>query len=394
MPTKNTTKRTAVKKTAENTNQILVNQSIETPEVVNSTSGVSDISDIIPNINTSVETYSNVSDVSNSDVSSSSASSASINSVGSSNDTTLASILASLQGLQTTIEGLNQKVETLEKANSELETKNKNLQAEIQNSKKTFSTGVNVSTQDSWDTNVTMGDSWPSDDNIRPINNSVSQVVNQVSSQRVSSTDVQTDMLLKYLANKKSDREITIVHNRELIGGLTTHIELTGLVIDFRTLGEQRVLSWQQFEECVSKYRSWFNKEIILLGAEHKELAESYNIPTVKRNSGVSLSRNDLAKVGLMGPRELEDFYNSLTKEDQGFLCSFWLGKCYEKDPNFYNRYKIDVLSRLADNGAFDNIIAIMNNDYDRGGNKSKNNSDNVQQGQNRANSNMIGSVK
>lgn len=384
MPTKNTTKRTAVKKTAENTNQNLVNQSIETPEVVNSTSGVSDISDIIPNINTSVETYSNVSNVSN----------ASINSENSSNDTTLASILASLQGLQTTIEGLNQKVETLEKANSELETKNKNLQAEIQNSKKTFSTDVNVSTQDSWNANVTMGDSWPSDDNIQPVNKPVNQVVNQVSNQNISSMDAQTDMLLKYLANKKSDREITIVHNRELIGGLTTHIELTGLVIDFRTLGEQRVLSWQQFEECVSKYRSWFNKEIILLGAEHKELAESYNIPTVKRNSGVSLSRNDLAKVGLMGPRELEDFYNSLTKEDQGFLCSFWLGKCYEKDPNFYNRYKIDVLSRLADNGAFDNIIAIMNNDYDRGGNKSKNNSDNVQQGQNRANSNMIGSVK
>ena len=384
MPTKNTTKRTAVKKTAENTNQNLVNQSIETPEVVNSTSGVSDISDIIPNINTSVETYSNVSNTSN----------ASINSVGGSNDTTLASILASLQGLQTTIEGLNQKVETLEKANSELETKNKNLQAEIQNSKKTFSTDINVSTQDSWGTNVIMGDSWPSDDNIQPVNKSVNQVVNQVSNQNISSMDTQTDMLLKYLANKKSDREITIVHNRELIGGLTTHIELTGLVIDFRTLGEQRVLSWQQFEECVSKYRSWFNKEIILLGAEHKELAESYNIPTVKRNSGVSLSRNDLAKVGLMGPRELEDFYNSLTKEDQGFLCSFWLGKCYEKDPNFYNRYKIDVLSRLADNGAFDNIIAIMNNDYDRGGNKSKNNSDNVQQGQNRANSNMIGSVK
>ena len=387
MPTKNTTKRTAVKKTAENTNQNLVNQSIETPEVVNSTSGVSDINDIIPNINTSVETYSNVSNAS-------SVSDVSINSVGSSNDTTLASILASLQGLQTTIEGLNQKVETLEKANSELETKNKNLQAEIQNSKKTFSTDVNVSTQDSWNTNVIMGDSWPSDDNIQPVNKSVNQVVNQVSNQNISSMDAQTDMLLKYLANKKSDREITIVHNRELIGGLTTHIELTGLVIDFRTLGEQRVLSWQQFEECVSKYRSWFNKEIILLGAEHKELAESYNIPTVKRNSGVSLSRNDLAKVGLMGPRELEDFYSSLTKEDQGFLCSFWLGKCYEKDPNFYNRYKIDVLSRLADNGAFDNIIAIMNNDYDRGGNKSKNNFDNVQQGQNRANSNMIGSVK
>ena len=173
-----------------------------------------------------------------------------------------------------------------------------------------------------------------------------------------------TNRLLEYLTNKKSDREVTIVHNRELIGGLSTHIVLTGLIIDFKTLGEKRVLSWQQFEECVSKYRKWFQKEIILLDSDNLELAEAYNIPCVKRKDGIVLTRNDLAKLGKMSANELETFYSSLTEEDKAFLCSYWLGKCYEKDTDFYNRYKIELLNRLSDGNIFDNVLAVMNNDF------------------------------
>lgn len=71
-------------------------------------------------------------------------------------------------------------------------------------------------------------------------NESLKQKAN--SSENVPTT---TNRLLEYLTNKKSDREVTIVHNRELIPGLSTHIVLTGLIIDFKTLGEKRVLSWQ-----------------------------------------------------------------------------------------------------------------------------------------------------
>lgn len=83
-----------------------------------------------------------------------------------------------------------------------------------------------------------------------------------------------TERLLEILGNKKSDKEVVIVHNRELLGGLATSIRLTGAAIDFHTLGEERVLSWQQFEECVSKYRKWFDKEIILIGAGYEDVAE------------------------------------------------------------------------------------------------------------------------
>lgn len=173
-----------------------------------------------------------------------------------------------------------------------------------------------------------------------------------------------TEKLINYLANKKSEKEVTIVHNRELMEGLSTHIALTGLTIDFRRLGEERVLSWQQFEECVSKYRSWFEKEIILLSSDFKELGETYKIPCVKRKEGVVIVSSDLKRIGNMTPRELEDYYNSLTAEDKNFLCSYWLGKCYSKEKDFYDRYKIELLNRLNGEGVFDNILAMMNNDF------------------------------
>lgn len=173
-----------------------------------------------------------------------------------------------------------------------------------------------------------------------------------------------TDKLLEILANRKQDKEVVIVHNREIVGGGSTAIKLTGLVINFHRLGEERVLNWQQFEECVSKYRRFFDKEIILLSSDYQEIAERYSIPCVKRGTNRSFTRSELEKINTLDTHALEDYYNSLTKQDKDFLCSYWLGKCYEKAPGFYDRYKIELLNRLSNSHAFDNLLTLMNNEY------------------------------
>lgn len=173
-----------------------------------------------------------------------------------------------------------------------------------------------------------------------------------------------TDMLLEALTNRKSDKEVVIVHNREMLGGLCTAISLTGLEIEFRTLGEQRVLSWQQFEECVSKYRSFFEKEIILLGDEYSDLALRYSVPCVKRGNNHTFTREELNKLPFMDIHELETFFGSLTEQDKTFVCSYWLGKCYEKVAGFYDRYKVELLNRLCGTHIFDNLLTLMNGDF------------------------------
>ena len=190
-----------------------------------------------------------------------------------------------------------------------------------------------------------------------------SEPVREIHGSYESTQESDTQRILSYLTNKKSDKEITIIHNRERMGGLSTAIRLNGLSIDFHTLGEQRVLSWQQFEECVSKYKKFFDKRIILVAPEYKDIAERYNVPVWESSTNNVITRNDLAHLGDMTIDVLEKFYNSLCKEDQAFLCSYWLGKCYEKEPRYYDRYKVELLNRLSD-GAFATLLTAMNYDF------------------------------
>jgi len=176
-------------------------------------------------------------------------------------------------------------------------------------------------------------------------------------------TPVNNDLtsILTALTNRKSDREVSIVHNCELNGNLTTHIELSNATIDFTHVGETRLLSWQQFEEVSSKYRSFFDRNIILVGGDYAEVADQYGLPCAS-NKGRILSQKDMAKLNKLTVPELEKFVEDLSDEDKDTVFSYWLGKCYTREEGFYDRHKMDTLNRLS-NGLFDNILLVMNGD-------------------------------
>lgn len=174
------------------------------------------------------------------------------------------------------------------------------------------------------------------------------------------------DKLLDAITNKKSDREVVIIHNREMPKDLATVLELNGVNIQFHKLGEQRVLTWQQFEACVSKYRKLFDKEIILLEAGQDDLMEKYDIPSVNRGSKYIMTKEKLNSLGDTNINQLEEFYNGLTEGDKKSILSYWMGQCYEKSPKFYDRYKLELFNRLSNSNIFDNIITEINNDYAR----------------------------
>jgi hypothetical protein len=190
-----------------------------------------------------------------------------------------------------------------------------------------------------------------------------STLITPVTSTLESTPVVSTEKIVEAL-KRKSDREVTIIHNREMMGGLATVIELSNLTIQFHKLGEQRVLTWQQFEECVSRCRSLFDSEIILLEAGQEDLVEKYDIPSINRNSKYVMTKNKLTELKNMDVHELEDFFVGLTSYDKKSVLSYWMGKCYEKDPIFYDRYKLELFNRLSNSGIFDNLIAEMNNDF------------------------------
>jgi hypothetical protein len=184
--------------------------------------------------------------------------------------------------------------------------------------------------------------------------------------------DTTKDALVNYLLNNKSNKEVTIVHTQEMKGGLKTEIQLSTLSISFQHIGEQRVLSWQQFEELVSKYRSFLDEGIVMLPIEHEDLCEKYSIQCFSANSGEVLTNEIIKNIGNLSSQELEKCYNKLNPNSQKFLLSYWLGKCYDrdKDPKFYDRYKIETLNRLSNSYIFDNVLAEMNFAYSNNNNR------------------------
>lgn len=171
--------------------------------------------------------------------------------------------------------------------------------------------------------------------------------------------------ILQTMADNKSNKEITIVHAQEMAPGLSTTIALSNLTIAFRHLGEQRVLTWQQFEEFVSKYPNFIKRGIVLLDEAHSDLCEKYQMKCYIPKSETTLTPQLLTKLGTLSISDLEKTFLKLSSENQKVLMSYWLGKCYEqeKDKNFYDRYKIELLNRLSNSYAFGNVLAEMNMD-------------------------------
>ena len=174
-----------------------------------------------------------------------------------------------------------------------------------------------------------------------------------------------TDRLLETLVNRKMDREVTIVHNAEMFGGMSTYIKLSTMTIDFRKMGEQRVLSWQQFEELCNRYRKFIDRGLIKVTPEYRYLCDTYQIGCYDVDGKKTLTSDILNKLPNMTNEQLETCYNDLYDTDKNILLNYWLGQCYarpeNRDKRFYDRYKIELLNRLSNSSVFDNILADMN---------------------------------
>ena len=180
-----------------------------------------------------------------------------------------------------------------------------------------------------------------------------------------SSNSVTTENLLAKLVNRKSDREVTIVHAVEMFGGMSTYIKLSTMTINFTRLGEERTLSWQQFEELCNTYRKFIDRGLIKVTPADRDLCNTYQIGCYENGSPKTLTPVTLAALPDMSEKELEACYNALDETDKNILLNYWLGQCYarpeSRDRRFYNRYKIELLNHLSNSAIFDNILADMN---------------------------------
>ena len=148
---------------------------------------------------------------------------------------------------------------------------------------------------------------------------------------------------------KSLNEEVVLVHLKENAPGLTTHIELSNLTIDMSAFGEERTLDRRQAEELAGKYRKFFDRGVIAFGSGSEHLASKFGLKSVNDYSYVN--KDFVKKLGTLSLVELENLYNKLSDGHKKFVIEYFKRKILEKDPNFNNIHKIEMLNRVS-NGA------------------------------------------
>lgn len=187
--------------------------------------------------------------------------------------------------------------------------------------------------------------------------------VEEVSNSNSSETTV--ELKAPVVEKKKNLRReyVTIVHLLENYPDISTHIELTGCTIDFHTLGEERSLTWSQFEELAGKFKTLFDMDVIALSEEDSDLVTRYNLKTVQDNM---LNRFYLENLPNMKTEDLENLYNKLSTMHKKFIIGYWQRKFFEGDNRFRDRRKIEMLNALS-NEAMQSVVMELNEASKRG---------------------------
>lgn len=149
------------------------------------------------------------------------------------------------------------------------------------------------------------------------------------------------------------DEDITIIMNFN--GRLD--IPLPDLDLVMNRFGEERQVTRKQFQTLVGKYRTFFEKEMLLLGPKHLDLADKYKVTAYDPHSSKFVHSEDLGMVGDMEYYELEKYYNNLSEQSKVGFLSYWYSKCYEKDLKFYNISKMELLNRASRSKTFNIMI-------------------------------------
>lgn len=176
----------------------------------------------------------------------------------------------------------------------------------------------------------------------------------------IPSAPIQAGVLLSGPAEEK----VYVVHMCEMMGGLTTHIALSDTSRDLRRLGEIMTLTQSQFEELKGKYLHYFEKGILAIDARNVDIATMNRLPVYDTVTQKHYNPQVVNDLGKMSNEQLKELYSNLSYQNQQNVIGIWLNKCYEKDPNYLDRNKLEFLSKLTEGSDFNDIIfELINNE-------------------------------
>lgn len=154
---------------------------------------------------------------------------------------------------------------------------------------------------------------------------------------------------------KPSNDEVTIIFNTH--GKLRTVFPTWTLSMS--TFGQRLTLTKQQFQELANNHRKYFDRQYILLDSKHMDLAQNLHVPIYDATSKKFIKPEDLDKIGKLSVRELEEYYDNLSEPMQRTFIGYFMSRCNEKDPDFYNVDKMSLMNSLTKGNLFDYLIKL-----------------------------------
>lgn len=193
------------------------------------------------------------------------------------------------------------------------------------------------------------------------LRNQNAQLEDSIKSLMAQFAELKNNMVMPAAQNKGYDRndEVIIVHLFDNAPGITTHIQLSNYSIDMVAFGETRTLTVQQFEELVGKYRSWFDRGIIAVGAGSEYYAKRNNL---KLASESLISSDFIRRLGTLPMSDVQDIYEKVCDGQKDFIVSYWKRKFIEKAPEFRDLRKLQILNGFTDNAFEYEILELTTN--------------------------------
>lgn len=139
--------------------------------------------------------------------------------------------------------------------------------------------------------------------------------------------------------------DVTIVYCSNSLG----YAKISNMELRFNKFGEEFILTRNQFDELVGKYRKWFDKGLLAVSYKNLDIAAAKGLKTDKDYLLDAQTLNNLGKLSL---EELEALWNTITvPSHKQSVISFYKEKFISGDPDYMDRAKVDLMNRLTNGG-------------------------------------------
>jgi len=173
----------------------------------------------------------------------------------------------------------------------------------------------------------------------------------------------QMEMMTALMANQskpaekdESTRRVKIIHLMQPSHGLTTHIALSKLTLDFTRYGEERYLRYDDFLELTGvKFKVYFKINVIAISSGDEDLIERYDLAPLESNILDSFHLQNISKIPF---EELEILFKNLCWNHKLLITRLWSKGYYDgEDMSYRDRRKVEMFNEVTE-GAMENILS------------------------------------